>query len=378
VNVLVVSGMWPPDVGGPASHAPEVAEYLRSRGHRVAAVTMANAAPAREAYPVRWASRRSPLVWRHAVAVRTVARAAWHADVVYSTGMIGRSSLGTAIARKPIVIKLTSDPVFERSLRWKLWGADLGGFQDARGLTIGILRRARDLELARASRIVIPSEALRELAIGWGVPPEKVVVIPNPISPPPLEDRETLRARHGLSGRTLVFAGRLVPQKSIDVALDAVTANPDVSLLLAGEGPYRERLERYARSLPLDGRAQFLGPLPRQTVFELLRAADAALLSSSWENFPHMVVEALAVGTPVIATDAGGVTEILRDEENGLLVPMGDAEALAAAIRRYFDDPALEERLRAAGPPSVVRFAPDAIYAQLESLLEEAASGRAS
>jgi glycosyltransferase involved in cell wall biosynthesis len=187
-----------------------------------------------------------------------------------------------------------------------------------------------------------------------------------------------LRARHGLEGRTLVFAGRLVPQKSIDVALDAVVATPDVSLLLAGEGPYRERLEAYARSLPLDGRARFLGPQPRQTVFELLRAADAALLSSSWENFPHMVVEALAVGTPVISTDAGGVTEILRDDENGLLVPMGDAEALAAAIRRYFDDPELAERLRAAGPASVARFAPDAIYARLESLLKEAASDPAS
>jgi len=378
LNVLVVSGMWPPDVGGPASHAPEVAEYLRSRGHRVAAVTMANAPPAPEPYPVRWASRRSPLVWRHAVAVRTVAGAARDADVVYSTGMIGRSSLGTAIARTPIVVKLTSDPVFERSLRWRLWGADLGGFQHARGLRIGLLRKARDLELGRATRLIIPSEALRELAIGWGVPPEKVVVIPNPVSPPALEDRETLRERHGLEGPTLVFAGRLVPQKAIDVALDAVVANPDVSLVLAGEGPYRERLERYAQSLPLDGRARFLGPQPRQTVFELLRAADAALLSSSWENFPHMVVEALSVGTPVIATDAGGVSEILRDDENGLLVPMGDAEALATAIRRYFDDPTLADRLRAAAPASVERFAPEAIYARLESLLEEAASGRAS
>ena len=378
MNVLVVSGMWPPDVGGPASHAPEVAEYLRSRGHRVAAVTMANAPPAPEPYPVRWASRRSPLVWRHADAVRTVAGAARDADVVYSTGMIGRSSLGTAIARTPIVVKLTSDPVFERSLRWRLWGADLGGFQHARGLRIGLLRKARDLELGRATRLIIPSEALRELAIGWGVPPEKVVVIPNPVSPPALEDRETLRERHGLEGPTLVFAGRLVPQKAIDVALDAVVANPDVSLVLAGEGPYRERLERYAQSLPLDGRARFLGPQPRQTVFELLRAADAALLSSSWENFPHMVVEALSVGTPVIATDAGGVSEILRDDENGLLVPMGDAEALATAIRRYFDDPTLADRLRAAAPASVERFAPEAIYARLESLLEEAASGRAS
>src|SRR5438552_2952311 len=261
--------MWPPDVGGPASHAPEVAEYLRSRGHHVAAVTMADAAPAPEPYPVSWASRRSPLVWRHAVAVRTVARAARQADVVYSTGMIGRSSLGTAIAGKPIVIKLTSDPVFERALRWHLWGADLGGFQQARGLTIGILRRARDLELARATKLIIPSEALRGLALGWGVPPEKVVVIPNPVSPPPLEDRETLRARHGLEGHTLVFAGRLVPQKSIDVALDAVVANPDVTLLLAGEGPYRERLERYAQSLPLDGRARPRVLIVGRTRYEL-------------------------------------------------------------------------------------------------------------
>ena len=370
--------MWPPDVGGPASHAPEVCEYLLERGHRVAAVTMADRPPAQEAYPVRWASRRTPLVWRHVVAARLVARLARQADVVYSTGMVGRSSLGTALARRPIVLKLTSDPVFERSLRWRLFGADLGAFQHARGFRIGALRRARDLALARATRVIIPSEALRELALGWGLPPEKVVVIPNPVSPPELAEREELRRRHGLDGRTLVFAGRMVPQKAIHVALDAVVRNPDVSLVLAGEGPYLERLQRLAASLPLDGRARFLGPQPRQAVFELLRAADAALLSSSWENFPHMVVEALAVGTPVLATDVGGVTEILRDGENGLLVPMNDAEALAAVIRRYFDDEALQERLRRATVPSVARFAPAEIYLRLEALLQEAASGRAS
>jgi glycosyltransferase involved in cell wall biosynthesis len=288
--------------------------------------------------------------------------------------MIGRSSLGAALARKPVVMKLTSDPVFERSLRWRLWGADLGGFQHARGLRIGVLRRARDLALARATRVIIPSEALRELALGWGLPAEKVVVIPNPVSPPPLDEREELRRRHGLEGRTLVFAGRMVPQKAIPVALEAVVRNPDVSLVLAGEGPYLERLQSLARSLPLDGRARFLGPQPRQTVFELLRGADAALLSSSWENFPHMVVEALSVGTPVISTEVGGVTEIIRAEENGLLVPMNDAPALAAAIRRYFDNPELERRLREAAVPSVTRFAPEAIYGRLEELLVQAAA----
>jgi glycosyltransferase involved in cell wall biosynthesis len=377
MNVLVISGMWPPDVGGPASHAPEVCEYLLAHGHHVEAATMADRAPARDAYPVHWASRRTPLVVRHLAAARLIRRLAARADVVYTTGIIGRSGLGATLARTPTVVKLTSDPVFERSLRWGLFGHDLAAFQQARGLRIGFLRRARDLVLKQAERIVVPSEALGELVVSWGVPPAKVVLIRNPVSVPAgLESREELRRRHGFDGPTLVFAGRLVPQKSIDVALEAVRRNPDVKLLIAGEGPYHERLVRHARELGVDGRAPFLGPKPRRTVFELLRAADAALLSSSWENFPHMAVEALAVGTPVISTDAGGVTEILRDEWNGLLVPIRDPDALSAAIRRYLDDPALQTRLRAETVPSVAQFEPERTYAQLEQLLEDVARRR--
>jgi glycosyltransferase involved in cell wall biosynthesis len=109
-------------------------------------------------------------------------------------------------------------------------------------------------------------------------------------------------------------------------------------------------------------------------VLELFRAADAALLSSSWENFPHTVVEALAVGTPVLATRIGGVAEVVEDERNGLLVPAGDADALAAAVRRYFDDDALREALREAAAPSVADYAPGRVYGRLEGVLERVAS----
>jgi glycosyltransferase involved in cell wall biosynthesis len=326
---------------------------------------------------VHWASRRTPLVWRHLAATGLIRKLAARADVVYTTGIIGRSGLGAALAGAPTVVKLTSDPVFERSLRWGLFGHDLAAFQDARGLRIGVLRRARDLVLERAHRIVVPSEALMTLVLAWGVPAQKITVIRNPVSVPEgLPDREELRRRHGFEGPTFVFAGRLVPQKSIDVALEAVRRNPDVKLLLAGEGPYHDRLVRLARELGVEGRAPFLGPKPRRTVFELLRAADAALLSSSWENFPHMAVEALAVGTPVIATDAGGVTEIVRDEWNGLLVPIRDPEALSGAIRRYLDEPALQERLRAATVGSITQFDPETTYGQLEQELVDVAEGR--
>ena len=79
-------------------------------------------------------------------------------------------------------------------------------------------------------------------------------------------------------------------------------------------------------------------------MLELFRAGDASLLSSSWENFPHTVVEALAVGTPVIATRTGGVAEVVEDGVNGLIVEPGDVAALTAAIELFFTDPASSPR----------------------------------
>ena len=111
-------------------------------------------------------------------------------------------------------------------------------------------------------------------------------------------------------------------------------------------------------------------------MLRLFRAADASVLSSAWENFPHTLVEALAVGTPVVATSVGGVPEIVRDGENGLLVPPGDPAALAAALRRFLGDAELRERLRAGAAPSVEHLHPERIYGRLEELLTQVASKR--
>lgn len=373
MNVLIVSGIWPPDVGGPASHAPEAAAELKARGHRVEVVTMADGAPAGASYPVHWVSRRIPIGLRHLATAWRIARLARRARVVYSTGMLGRSALGATLARRPLVFKLTSDPVYERSLRYGLGDEGLDEFQRRRGLRVGLLRRARQLALARTRQLVCPSASLRELALGWGVAPERVAILPNPVLPPRLASREELRRRHRLDGPTLAFAGRLAPQKSLDVTLRALTSSEGVSLVVAGDGPDARDLRRLAGDLALDGRARFLGPQPREVVFELLRAADAAVLSSSWENFPHMVVEALAVGTPVVATATGGVSEIVQDGRNGLLVPPGDPEALAAAIRRFFEDEALQKRLRAAAVESVAEYEPQRVYDRLEQILSVSA-----
>ena len=334
-------------------------------------MTTAEVQPAAQAYPVRFVSRRLPKGVLHARTAAEIARRARSADVVYTTGMFGRSAAGATVARRPYVLKLTADPAFERARRRGIVGGTVDEFQSALGgVAVRALRLARDAELKRAAHVFTPSAYLRELAVTWGVDTARVSVLPNPApSLPERAPRDELRRTFGMTGPTLAFAGRITAQKSLRVALEGLASVDGVALVLAGDGDERAALERAVAELGLESRVRFLGAQPRDRVLELFAAADAAILSSSWENFPHTVVEALAAGTPVLATATGGVAEVVRDGENGLLVPVGDAAALGAAIRRYVGDETLQRRLRAAAEESVAAYAPDRVFAQLEQTL---------
>jgi len=375
VRVLIVSGIWPPDLGGPASHAPELAAFLLARGHEVRVVTTAGAPPEQEAYPVRWVSRARPVGVRHLEVVAAVAREARQADVVYATSMTRRAALGSLVARRPLVLKLTADEAYERERRSGRFAGDLDDFQRHRGgVRVAFLRRTRNAAVRRARHVFTPSEYLRRIVAGWGIPAARVTVSPNPApAAPELPPRETLRAEIGITGPTLAFAGRLMAAKALDVAFEALAQVPEASLLVVGDGPDRAALERRRDELGLDGRARFLGGLSRDEVLRVFRAADAVLLSSRWENFPHVVVEALAVGTPVVATSVGGVPEVVRDGENGLLVPPDDPAALAGAIRRMLGDRDLRARLAAAAAASVEPYSAERLLGELAEELERAA-----
>ena len=374
MKVVVVSGIWPPDPGGPASHAPALADFLAQRGHGVEVVTTADSEPAARPYPVSWAARRSRL--RHLRAAMLVRRAARPGDVVYATSMIRRAAIGARLARRSLVVKLVSDEVFERAAREGRYAGTLDAFQrEGGGVRTRFLRATRNRALRSARHVFCPSAYLRDVALRWGLDPERVSVLPNPAPQlPPMPSREELRNELGLAGNVVVFAGRLGPQKALGVLLRALVQLPDVALAVAGDGPERASLESTARELALDGRVSFLGAVSREQVLRLFRAADASVLPSAWENFPHTVVEALAVGCPVIATAVGGVPEVVRDGENGLLVAPGDPAALGGAISRLFADAALRERLAAAAPGSVAGYAEDAVFARIEDELQRAAA----
>lgn len=333
-------------------------------------VTTAATAPDPRPYPVHWVDRKAPKGRLHARVVRLVAARARHVDVVYATSMSTRSSIGAVLARRPLVVKAAGDVAYERSRRLGFYDGDLVGFQSAGGLVLDVMRAARTAALGRAKTVVVPSEFLRGLALGWGIDAERLAVVPNPTPfAPPLDDRPALRERLGIEGPTIAFAGRLTAAKSLGVALSAVGLLPGATLLVVGDGEERAQLERAAGE-----RVRFLGAQPHDEVLRLFRAADVVVLSSRWENFPHVLVEALAVGTPVVASAVGGVPEIVEDGVNGLLVAPEDPGALAAALRRVLEEPGLRDRLASAAQGSVDRFAPERVYGQLERILLAAAA----
>jgi glycosyltransferase involved in cell wall biosynthesis len=366
MRAVFLTGIWPPDVGGPATHGPDFAAFLRDRGHAVEVVTMSDGEPTERPVPVHAVGRGRPFVVRYPEVALVGARLARRADVVYATATYAAAAAAATAARRPLVVKLVSDPAYERARRYGLFAGTLEDFQDAQGAAVVALKQLRTASLRRARRVVVPSAYLAGIAGRWGLDDSRLEVLVNPAPPPiAVEPAE-------LGPATFVFVGRLTEQKDLPTLLDAVAQVDGAALELVGDGPERTELAAHAERLGLDGRVRFVGALPREEVLRRLAGGRAAVLSSAWENLPHAAVEALAVGTPVVSTAVGGVPEVVRDGENGLLVPARDPAALAAALRAVLTDDDLRGRLAAAAQPSVAAIGRDSVYARLAQILSEA------
>jgi glycosyltransferase involved in cell wall biosynthesis len=144
-------------------------------------------------------------------------------------------------------------------------------------------------------------------------------------------------------GKLILTLGRLHPNKAFDVLLQALVRLPDAYLWIAGDGPLRESLEALAQRLGVKPRVRFLGW--RDDVPALLAACDVFVCPSRHEPLGNVVLEAWARGKPVVAADAVGPGMLIQQMENGILVPVDDAEALASAVRAVFEDDELRAQL---------------------------------
>ncbi|MEY4510560.1 MAG: hypothetical protein RLZZ450_2682 [Pseudomonadota bacterium] len=200
-------------------------------------------------------------------------------------------------------------------------------------------------------------------------------VCPMGIEPalPTSEPKAALRTRLALDKFTLLCLSRLIPLKGIVHAIDAVSALPDVELVIAGYGPEREALEAHAKRRA--ARVRFVGAVYGRDKSDWLRAADAFVLPSiklangRTEGMPTTILEAMEYGLPVIASDVGGVSDAVRTGDNGFLVPAASSAEIELAVRALMADSDLRERLSAGARETAELYHWDALAPRFEELL---------
>jgi PEP-CTERM/exosortase A-associated glycosyltransferase len=233
-------------------------------------------------------------------------------------------------------------------------------------------RLARALEtfvLRRADRIVVICEGLRRELAGRGLPPERIVVSPNGVDPAVFTPRDgkdpALLAQYRLEGRKVIgFIGSFFQFEGLECLLRAVPhlrrLDPAIHVVIVGGGDRERALRHEAQAAGLDGAVVFTGRVPHEQVAAYYSIMDALVYPRLSRRITELVtplkpLEAMALQRPVIASDVGGLKELVRDGETGLLFKADDPEALARACARLVQDPALAQRLAAQGRAFVER-----------------------
>jgi glycosyltransferase involved in cell wall biosynthesis len=223
--------------------------------------------------------------------------------------------------------------------------------------------------------LVANTEHIADWIVGQGWPAGRVRCIPNFAAP--AEAAEPVdRASLGTPADAplLLAMGRLHEAKGHDVALEALASLPDAWLWIAGAGPQEARLKALADALGVASRVRFLGW--RADASSLYRSADLCVFPSRYEPLGNVVIQAWAHGLPIVAAASQGPAALIRDGEDGLLVPIDDHEALAGAVQRMLDDAALRAGCAAAGAARVAsEFSPGAVVGQWRDLLADVGAG---
>ncbi len=227
-----------------------------------------------------------------------------------------------------------------------------------------------------SSRIVTNSEQVRQYIVRhYAAPADRIRMIHNGV--------DTVRFQP--AGRpadhqpTVITIGRLVAQKNpllfVEAAARVRQQLPGARFVMVGDGPLRPTVESRVRALGLTERFDLVGE--RTDIESFYAAADVFWLTSSWEGLPNVILEAMACGLPVVTTDVGGVRELLRTGEEGYVVPVNDAEAVAAAGLRLLRDAALCRAMGAAARRTAETFSLTRMVAATEALYAECLQGAA-
>lgn len=368
MRILVATGLYPPDIGGPATYAKMLETELPKADMTPTVLPFGTV-------------RHLPKGLRHLAYLQRLFREGRQADVIYALDPISvgvPTWLVACILRKPFMVRLGGDYAWEQGrMRFGLTSTldEYTAGAERRPLPVKFFRTLQTFVVTRARHVVLPSEYLKSIVMTWGVSEERITVVYSALFPLPVQaPRETIRQQLSYEGVVLLTAARLTPWKGIDCVIRLVAAlkksGLEATLIIAGNGEAKEALEAEAVEHDVRDQVRFVGKLSKEALGAAIKGADVFVYNTSYEGLPHQLLEVMDIGTPIVTTDIPGNREVIRDGIEGLLIPHNDLPAMEAAVRRVLDNEPLRNRLIASARARTKDFEQSKVTSALVALLQ--------
>jgi len=324
LKILITVGIYPPDIGGPASFVPKIAKLLNKNNHNVKVVCLTDEKKIdSESYFVRRILRNQNLVIRWIKTVLTIIRHGYNADVIFVNGLPMESYVANIFLRKKIVRKVVGDWAWERGRNKGLTEDSFDEFQiNSHKIQLEVAKFARGWTATKADIVITPSIHLSNVVNNWGVDREKIRILYNgtKISNEPIL-RKDIQNKF-----KFITVGRLAPFKNIDSIIEAIAelkqVNMDIFLYIVGSGPMEKSLKKLSKDLNLENNILFNGQKTPEELKKYYLDSNIYIQASGYEGLPHVLLEAINYELALISTPIGGSNEVLEGGKNGWLIDL--------------------------------------------------------
>jgi len=242
----------------------------------------------------------------------------------------------------------------------------------------GIRHKLQVWVCKKARTVVVPSEYLADIVVGWGIEREKIKIVHNAVEAPTPTGRgpdRSVGANEALSvpGTILLSAGRLVPWKGFRMLIKLMPRFLEVNhffrLVIVGDGPDMPVLSAMVKNMNMQNKIYLVGKKSHAELSGYLASAEMFILNTGYEGFSHQLLEAMSDGVPVITTTSGGNRELIRQGENGFMVKYNDEFNLVEAVKTLWSDTNLREKFIAEGKNTAAQYTPERTIRETQSAL---------
>jgi glycosyltransferase involved in cell wall biosynthesis len=336
MRILIIAGIFPPDIGGPANYLPKVSSALAARGHQISVICFSEksqyAGDSNYPFRVDRILRRQNIILRELKTIYRGLTLARSHDIIYSNGNDFKSWLIGFFTGIPRVHKIVGDTAWERAQNRKWYSGNLDQYQvEKHSLFMNLMNWIRSFPLRQSSGIITPSAYLKKIVSQWKIPDSQVSVIYNSFDHLPATSQSDMPKLLDTK-KVMCTICRLVPWKGVDTLIKVLADIPDLGFIIVGDGPLEADLKKLAISLKLEKRIHFAGAQPRAKVSGFLRQSDFFILNSSYEGLPHVVLEAMSCQRLVLASRVGGTPEVVDNKKTGILFDYNNIESIKQAV----------------------------------------------